>query len=88
MKVIAYHEGRDGLGTEYADVAFTTDDGMLYAQHSSFRRGGCLYAGTVVVRNFKTGTSREIDVTSRATDSAEHGAYLLGLAAKHLGGRS
>ena len=89
VQVIGFTEGLDELGTEFANVAVTAGD--LYAQHTSYRRGGCLYAGTVVVRNFAPGATvaaKEIDVTSRASDTPEHLGYLLSLAAKHVGGRS
>lgn len=84
MNLVSYEEGTDSLGTPCSHVAVTSGD--LYAQHSSFSRGGCLQAGTVVVRNFRTGAMHEIDVTSRASDSEAHLRYLLGLAEKHVGG--
>ena len=86
MKVIGFSEGVDGFGTEVADVAVVSGD--LYAQHSSFRRGGCLYAGTVILRNlspYAKVAAKELDVTSRASDSPEHLEYLIGLATKHVG---
>jgi hypothetical protein len=86
-EVIEFSEGVDALGTETAHVAVV--DGNLYAAHTSFRRGGCLYAGTVVLRNFSPHApvgAKEIDVTSRASDSEAHVRYLLGLAERHVGG--
>lgn len=58
----------------------------LYACHSSFLRGGCLYAGTVMLRNLKAGGGREFEITSWASASDAHVAYLLSLAEKHVGG--
>lgn len=86
MKVIGFTEGVDAFGTETANVAVTSGD--LYAQHSSFRRGGCLYAGTIVVRNlspYAKVAAKEIDVTSRASDSESHLRYMISLAEKHVG---
>lgn len=84
--IISSETGTDSLGTPFASVCVTSADGNLYAQHSSFSRGGCLHAGFVMLRNFKTGTSKEIDITSYASDSEHHCRYLVGLAEKHLGG--
>lgn len=85
-KIIEYREGVDDLGTPYSHVALTYGD--LYACHTSFRRGGCLYAGTVVLRNFSPRAARdayEVDITSWASDSDAHVAYLISLAKKHVG---
>lgn len=81
-----FEEGLDSFGTEFAEVMVERDG--LYALHTSYRRGGCLYAGTVVLRNLRPGApaaSKDIDITSRASDTPEHVAYLLGLAARHVG---
>lgn len=89
MNLVHFAEGTDELGSETATVTVT--DGDLYATHTSFRRGGCLYAGTVVVRNlgpYAPAASHEIDVTSRASDHESHLRYLIGLAEKHVGASS
>lgn len=86
MKLIGFSEGRDGLGTETANVSVMSADGNLYATHTSFRRGGCLYAGFVTVWNVATGKGHELDVTSRASDEETHLRYLIGLAQKHVAG--
>lgn len=78
-----FSEGVDGLGTQTATVGVSSGD--FIATHTSFRRGGCLYAGTVYLRNWRTLTHHEVDVTSRASDSPEHLRYLLSLAEKHVG---
>lgn len=69
-----------------ATVTAVDQERGLSAVHSSFHRGGCLYAGTVTLRNTKTGDTREVDITSRAVNTPEHARYLIGLAAKHVGG--
>ena len=60
-------------------------DGELVAYHSSYPRGGCLYAGFVTLRNTTTGAAKEIDITSFASGTDTHAAYLIGLARKHVG---
>lgn len=73
-----------------ATVTVVDRDRGLYACHSSFLRGGCLYAGTVTLRNFRAefGGAREVDITSWASDSESHQRYLIGLAEKHVGSAS
>ena len=63
-------------------------DGVLFAAHTSWPRGGCLDAGTVVLQNLDTGAQHIVDLTSRASSTDEHVAYLLSLAAKHVGAGS
>lgn len=84
LRIINFQEFED-MGSEAATVSVT--DGHLYACHSSFRRGGCLYAGTVTVRNLDVefGGSKEFEISSRASDTPGHLAYLIGLADKHVG---
>lgn len=89
MKLIDYtvtEEDPDMALAGSQSVTVMDDAGVLYACHSSFSRGGCLNVGWAVLRNFKTGASKEVDLTSRATDSEAHLRYLLSLAEKHLGG--
>lgn len=78
-----YSEGLDEMGTETATVCVKS--GTLLALHTSYRRGGCLNAGTVTLLNVATDAVREIDVTSWARKSDTHAAYLIGLAEKHVG---
>lgn len=87
MSTVTYFtEGTDDLGTPTASVGVTDGpDGRFIATHTSFLRGGCLYAGVVYLRNWRTGAAKEIDVTSRAIDTPEHARYLISLAAKHVG---
>lgn len=87
MKILDHIEGVDRFGTKTAHVAVTDDDGVLYANHSSFLRGGCLYSGFVVLRNLKTSAYKEVEITSWASDSEGHLTYLLGLAEKHVGAK-
>lgn len=83
---VSHDEGTDGLGTPFATVSVTDGPtGSFTVTHSSFRRGGCLYAGFAMLRNTKTGASREVDITSWASDTDDHAVYLLSLAAKHVG---
>lgn len=83
VEIVNYSENEDGSA---ATVTVVDRQRGLYACHSSFRRGGCLYAGTVTLRNLKAeiGGAKEIDITSRATDSEAHQRYLIGLAEKHV----
>jgi hypothetical protein len=77
-------EGVDSLGTPTATVGVSRGD--LIATHTSFSRGGCLAAGTVYLRNVRTGRRHEVDLTSWASDSEAHATYLIGLAERHVGG--
>lgn len=76
-------DGVDEFGTERNAVGVSCGD--LVATHTSFRRGGCLYAGFAYLRNVRTGAHKEVDLTSRASDTPEHVRYLIGLAEKHVG---
>lgn len=72
---------RSGPRSQHVRVAFAD----LSVEHDSYPRGGCLAAGTALLRNTMTGAAREVDLTSWASDSPEHVNYLLGLAVKHVG---
>lgn len=78
-------DGVDSFGTNMDEVAAVTVDRRMYVCHTSFRRGGCLYAGTAILRNLQTGASREVDLTSCARSTDSHVQYLLDLADKHIG---
>lgn len=82
-RITFQREGLDELGTPMAAVGVA--DGDLIATHSSFSRGGCLSAGTVYLRNWRTGAHHEVDVTSWASATDAHVRYLLGLAERHVG---
>lgn len=91
IEVINYQTFTDEFGKDgNATVSVVDRDRGLYACHSSFSRGGCLNLGTVTLRNLRAeiGGSREFEITSRASDSAAHIAYLISLAEKHVGSAS
>lgn len=90
IEVVNFKEYADEMGSNAATVTVVDRDRGLYACHSSFRRGGCLYAGTVTLRNLRVevGGRKEFEITSRASDSEAHVRYLIGLAEKHVAGLS
>lgn len=85
VKITYFGERIDEFGGESSTVGFTAGDFIV--THTSFRRGGCLHAGTAVLRNWRTGGYYEVDITSEASDRDTHVRYLLGLAEKHVGNR-
>lgn len=67
---------------ETAEVVIRT--GTIWVRHWSVRRGGCLFAGSVEMRDLATGRSKAVDVTSEATGGDTHVSYLASLGRKHL----
>lgn len=67
----------------------TTDGGKIYhfrnghkqATHVAYHRGGCLYAGTITLRDMSNGNTKEVDSTAMEVS----GAYVTSLWEKHLG---
>jgi len=60
-------------------------DGNRFAAHTSIRRGGCLYAGWITLRNLATADYIEIPSTGGPMMSPE---YIASLWDKHLGPRT
>ena len=71
---------KDGGVTTYWKV------GHKHATTTSYRRGGCLHAGTITLRHLKTGQTVEIDSTTCWDRTVgESCPYLEGLWDKHIG---
>lgn len=59
--------------------------GTCFASHTSIRRGGCLYAGWITLRNLATADYLELPSTMGPMASPE---YVASLWTKHLGPRT
>lgn len=75
----------DLTGETVGGIIVVRQDGYA-VQAWSARRGGCLYAGEVEVRNVTTGASHSFDSTMDFSEATETKvAYLLSMIEKHRG---